>query len=150
MTGTGRWVYAYTPRRRPRIAVIAAVVVLIIHAVFASLLTISDTGLSNIGAADKIALMLIGWVIALAIMLITRSRVRVGPEGVGVRNLWGERIFPWARVVGLTYPDKGLSARLLLPDDEHVPVLAIAASDGERAVEAMSRFREIESRYRTG
>ena len=84
----------------------------------------------------------------MAVLLFTRARLRVGPAGVGVRNLVGERVFEWDRVQGMTYPDKGFSARLLLPADEHVPVLAVQAWDSDRAVAAMTAFRELEERYR--
>ncbi|WP_124711099.1 PH domain-containing protein [Gordonia insulae] len=131
----------------PRIAVAAAAVVLAIHITFAALLTISDTGV-HVGGADQFGLALIGLVEAAAILLFTQPRLRVGPAGVGVRNLVGERVFEWDRVYGLTYPDKGLAARLLLPADEHVPVLAVQAWDSDRAVAAMTGFRELEERYR--
>ncbi|MFW0784957.1 PH domain-containing protein [Gordonia sp. CPCC 206044] len=130
----------------PRVAIVVAVVVLAIHITFAGLLTISDTGV-HVGGSDQIGLALIGLVEAGAILLFTRARLRVGPDGVGVRNLVGERLFEWDRVQGLTYPDKGFSARLLLPADEHVPVLAVQAWDSDRAVAAMTEFRELEERY---
>ncbi|MAU80740.1 MAG: hypothetical protein CME34_02475 [Gordonia sp.] len=140
------WDLIYRPRRMPRIAIAAAAVVLAIHIVFAALLTISDTGV-NIGGSDQLGLALIGVVEAAAILLFTQPRLRVGPSGVAVRNLVGERLFGWDRVRGMTYPDKGFSARLLLPDDEHVPVLAVQAADADRAVSAMNSFRELAERY---
>ncbi|MDL9947495.1 PH domain-containing protein [Gordonia sp. ABSL11-1] len=132
----------------PRVAVVAAIVVLAIHVTFGALLTISDTGARNIGLSDQLAIGLIGVIITGAVLLLTRARLRVGPTGVGVRNLVGERVFEWDRVQGMTYPDKGFSARLLLPADEHVPVLAVQAWDSDRAVAAMTAFRELEERYR--
>ncbi|GAB90233.1 hypothetical protein GORHZ_090_00120 [Gordonia rhizosphera NBRC 16068] len=141
------WDLEYRPRRMPRIAIAAAVVVLAIHITFAALLTISDTGV-HVGGVDQIGLALIGLVEAGAILLFTRPRLRVGAAGVEVRNLVGDRLFSWDRVAGLAYPEKGFSARLLLPDDEHVPVLAVQAWDADRAVAAMSSFRELDERYR--
>lgn len=142
------WDLVYRPRRMPRVAVVAAIVVLAIHVTFGALLTISDTGARNIGLSDQLAIGLIGVIITGAVLLLTRARLRVGPTGVGVRNLVGERVFEWDRVQGMTYPDKGFSARLLLPADEHVPVLAVQAWDSDRAVAAMTAFRELEERYR--
>ncbi len=142
------WDLVYRPRRMPRVAVVAAIVVLAIHVTFGALLTISDTGARNIGLSDQLAIGLIGVIITGAVLLFTRARLRVGPAGVGVRNLVGERVFEWDRVEGMTYPDKGFSARLLLPADEHVPVLAVQAWDSDRAVAAMTAFRELEERYR--
>ncbi|MCH5643509.1 MULTISPECIES: PH domain-containing protein [unclassified Gordonia (in: high G+C Gram-positive bacteria)] len=131
----------------PRFAIAAAVVVLAIHITFGILLTISDTGPRNIGTADQAAIILIGILICGAILLLTRPRLRVGRAGIGVRNLVGERLFGWDDVVGLTYPERGFGAQLELPADEHIPVLAVQAGDGDRAVEAMNRYRELEERY---
>ncbi|MFW0794614.1 PH domain-containing protein [Gordonia sp. CPCC 205515] len=144
------WDLEYRPRRLRRLAVIAAVVVLAIHITFGALLTISDTGPQNIGLGDQFAIILIGIVEAAAILLFTRPRLRVGASGVSVRNLVSERLFGWDGVEGLTYPDKGWSAWLLLPADEHVPVLAVQAWDADRAVTAMNDFRELEERYGSG
>lgn len=142
-----QWDLEYRPRRLRRIAVIAAVVVLAIHITFGVLLTISDTGPKNIGLGDQLAIMLIGALEAGAILLFTRPRLRVGSMGVSVRNLVSDRLFDWVEVQGLTYPDKGWSAWLLLPADEHVPVLAVQATDADRAVTAMNDFRALEERY---
>jgi hypothetical protein len=147
-SGDEVWDLVYRPHRMPMYAVAAAVVVLIIHIVFGVLLTISDTGPRNIGTSDQAAIVIIGVVICGAILLFTRPRLRVGPAGVAVRNLATERVFDWDTVVGLTYPDRGFGAQLELPADEHVPVLAVQAGDGDRAVEAMNRYRELEERYR--
>lgn len=145
---TAVWDLEYRPRRLQRIAVITAAVVLAIHITFGILLTISNTGPQNIGLDDQLSIIFIGVLISGAILLFTRPRLRVGPSGVAVRNLVGERLFGWDRVQGLTYPDKGWSAWLLLPADEHIPVLAVQAGDGERAVDAMNAFRELDERYR--
>jgi len=142
------WELEYRPGKLRLYAVIAAVVVLAIHIVFGALLTISDTGVRNVGALDQLSIMLIGVVIAGAILLFTRPRIRVGPAGVSVRNLVTERLFEWDRVRGLSYPESGSSARLELPDDEYIPVLAVRASDGDRAVAAMDRFRDLDAEYR--
>ncbi|WAC55328.1 PH domain-containing protein [Gordonia sp. SL306] len=144
---TVEWDLDYRPHRMPRVAIVAAAVVLAIHITFAALLTISDTGV-HVGGADQFGLALIGLVEAGLILLFTQPRLRVGPAGVAIRNLLGERVFEWDRVRGMTYPDKGFSARLLLPADEHVPVLAVQAWDSDRAVDAMTRFRELAEQYR--
>ncbi|MEO9328540.1 PH domain-containing protein [Gordonia aurantiaca] len=138
----------YRPRKLPRYAIAAAVVVMAIHIVFGLLLTIEDVGVRNLGASDQAAIICIGVLISGCILLLTRPRLRVGPRGVEVRNLVPSRLFPWEQVLGLTYPEKGFGAWLLFPSDEHITVLAVQAGDGPRAVEAMARFRELEERYR--
>ncbi|MGC4932400.1 PH domain-containing protein [Gordonia sp. DT30] len=142
------WDLDYRSRRLVIIAVAVAVVVLIIHVTFGLLLTISNTGPDNIGWSDQAAIIALGVVIAGAVMLLTRPRLRVGARGVAVRNLATERFFTWDEVRGLSYPDKGFGGQLELPHDEHIPVLAVQAADGERAIEAMERYRQIEQRHR--
>ncbi len=138
--------YSYRPRWMPRVAVLAAIIALAIHVTFGALLTISNTG-PDVGLPDQLAIAFIGVLVAGAILLFTRARLRVGPSGVGVRNLVSERIFGWDEVRGLAYPEGKFCARLLLPSDEHIPVLAVQARDRDRAVIAMERFRELESEF---
>ncbi|MGV9711192.1 PH domain-containing protein [Gordonia sp. NPDC003424] len=144
-----QWDLEYRPRRLRRLAVAVAVVIIAIHITFGALLTIADTGPKNIGLDDQLAIALIGTLEAGAVLLLTRARLRAGAAGVAVRNLGSDRLFTWDRVEGLAYPEKGWSAWLLLPADEHIPVVAVQAWDGDRAVSAMTRFRELEQRYRT-
>lgn len=140
------WTYDYRPRWMPRVAVGAAVVVVIVHVVFGALLTISNTG-PDVGLSDQIGVALIGIVEGCAIGLFTRARLRLGPQGIGVRNLVSERVFGWDEIEGLVYPEGKFCARLLLPADEHIPVLAIQARDGDRAVAAMEQFRTLREQH---
>ena len=55
---------------------------------------------------------------------------------------------PWSEVVGVTFPGGARWARVDLPDDEYIPVMAIQAVDKERAVEAMGNVRGLLTRYR--
>jgi hypothetical protein len=145
-TGAEVWDYTYHPQWLRRTGLWVAGVVIAIHLVFGLLLDISYTGV-GVEWSDKIGLIAIGLVIAGAVLLVFRTRLRVGPDGVGVRTLVGERVFTWDVVRGLEYPDKGFAARLLLPSDEHVPVLAVQSRDGDRAVDAMETFRELYTKY---
>lgn len=142
----GDWELVYRPRAVVRLVLIAMAVVLVIHVVFGLLLNFSYTGV-NVGWLDKLSLILIGLIICGALWLFTRSRLRAGPRGVEVRNLVGERLYDWDSVVGLAYPEKSPWARLLFAHDEHIPVLAVQARDGDAAVEAMRAFRELQDRY---
>ncbi len=153
------WDLVYRPHRLRVWSCVAAAIVLLIHAVFAYLLTKSqitlfghtftfgDNGVRNVGSADQWAILLIGVVVVGGILLLTQPRVRVGERGVAVRNLIGERLFGWDEITGITYPDSGMCARLEFPDDEHIPILAIRAGDGERAITAMERVRDLHQHY---
>ena len=144
--GTGDWDYVYHPRWMKRAALVAIAIVMIIHVTFGLLLDISYTGV-NVDWADKLSLIGVGVLISAVILYLTRARVRVGPQGVGVLNLVSERVFGWDEVIGLEYPEKGTWARLVFPNDEHIPVMAIQARDGDLAVEAMNRIRDLGAHY---
>jgi hypothetical protein len=65
-----------------------------------------------------------------------------------VRNLLTFRVIPWSDLVGVSFPVGARWARVDLPDDEYVPVMAIQAVDKGRAVEAMDGLRALLVRYR--
>ncbi|MFZ2510578.1 MAG: PH domain-containing protein [Gordonia sp. (in: high G+C Gram-positive bacteria)] len=142
-----KWDLIYRPKQINKLVAGAIVIVIVIHLTFGLLLSYSYTGV-NIGWGDKLALITIGFVISGALLLFTRSRLRVGPEGVGVQNLMSERFYEWEAVRGMGYPEKAQWARLLFDSDEHIPVMAVQARDGADAVAAMRRFRELQAKYR--
>ena len=98
--------------------------------------------------ADQVALALLGLVLAGAVLLLARPRLRVGPAGLSVRNLLGDRLIPWSEAVGVSFPVGSRWARVDLPDDEYVPVMAIQAVDKDRAVDAMDTVRRLLKVYR--
>jgi hypothetical protein len=111
------------------------------------LLKIGSTGVV-FQTADQVAMGLLGVLLAGLVLLLTRPRLRVGSAGLSVRNLLGDKLVPWSDVVGVSFPVGGRWARIDLPDDEYIPVMAIQAVDRERAVDAMNRVREQLARYR--
>lgn len=74
--------------------------------------------------------------------------MRVGPAGIAVRNVVVERVVPWDEVVGVSFPEGSRWARVDIADFEYVPVVAIQAVDGERAVQAMETLRALTATYR--
>jgi hypothetical protein len=82
------------------------------------------------------------------LLLFARPRLRVGPAGLSVRNLVGDRLVRWSEVVGVSFPAGRRWARIDLPDDEYIPLMAIQAVDKERAVDAMDTVRSLLARYR--
>ncbi len=89
-----------------------------------------------------------GLVVAGALLLFARPTLRVGAAGLSVRNLLGYRLIPWSEVVGVSFPAGSRWARIDLPDDEYVPLMAIQAVDKDRAVQAMDTVRSLLARYR--
>jgi hypothetical protein len=141
------WDLEVRPHLTPYFAYGAAGVILAVHVAVGVLLKISSTGVI-FQTADQVAIALLGAVIACAVLLFARPRLRVGTTGISVRNLLGERLIPWSEVVDVSFPRGARWARVDLPDDEYIPAMAIQAVDKERAVEAMNNVRELVVRYR--
>jgi hypothetical protein len=141
------WDLEVRPHLTPYFAYGAAAVILAAHIAVGALLKISSTGVI-FQTADQVAIALLGVVIAGVVLLFARPRLRIGAPGVAVRNLLGYKLIPWSDIVGVSFPRGARWARVDLPDDEYVPVLAIQAVDKERAVDAMDSVRDLLSRYR--
>ena len=141
------WDVEIRPHLTPYFAYAAAALILAAHIAVGVLLKISSTGVI-FQTADQVAIALLGVVIASAVLLFARPRLRVGAPGVSVRNLVGDRLIPWSDVVDVSFPLGARWARVDLPDDEYIPAMAIQAVDKERAVEAMDNVRELLVRYR--
>ncbi|NLU81235.1 PH domain-containing protein [Rhodococcus sp. HNM0569] len=140
------WETVAQPHKTGRYAVLVAAVLAVVHIVLALLLGGDGTGV-YFRAADQFALAGIGLVLALAVLTLARPRLKVSERGVMVRNPFTERVFTWSDVRGLGFPDGAAWARIELPDDEYMSVLALQANDRERAVESVRRFRAAQARF---
>ncbi|NUS44304.1 MAG: PH domain-containing protein [Mycobacteriaceae bacterium] len=140
------WELDVRPVRSARIAVAAAAVLLTTFTVGGIWLRHSSTGVTFY-ASDQIAMIVLGVVLAGAALLFTRPRLKAGAAGVVVRNLFGDKAIPWDLVRGLSFPDRKAWARIELPADEYVPVLALRASDKSHAADAVERFRALAARH---
>jgi hypothetical protein len=130
------------PRRVRLITGIVAAVLVALFTVVAVLLKQSNTGV-NFHTSDQIAMVGIGLFLGVAVMWLAWPRVRADTDGVEVRNLFGSRRFSWKMIERLSFPDGAWWARLELPADEYVPMLAVQALDRERAVAAMRELRRL-------
>lgn len=141
------WDVELRSRRTPFFAYGAAFLIATAHIVVGLLLKIRSSGVI-FQTADQVAIAVLGLIIASAVLLFTRPRLRVGAAGLSVRNFLGEKVIPWAGVVNVSFPAGSRWARVELPDDEHIPLMAIQAVDKERAVQAMDTVRSLLARYR--
>jgi Bacterial PH domain len=141
------WDAQIRPRLTPYCAYVAAFVIAAAHIVVGLLLKIKSSGVV-FQTADQVAIAGLGLVIAGLVLLFARPRLRVGAAGLSVRNLLGDRLVPWSDVVGVSFPAGARWARIDLPDDEYIPLIAIQAVDKDRAVEAMDAVRTLLARYR--
>jgi hypothetical protein len=124
------------------VAWICAAAILALFVALAVVLRSSDTGV-YFRLADQVAMVVIGAFLAGGILLLALPRVRADARGIEVRNVATTRYLPWELVAGVSFPDGASWARLDLPDDEYLPVLAIQAVDGQRAVDAIRRVRAL-------
>ncbi|WP_299558821.1 PH domain-containing protein [uncultured Mycolicibacterium sp.] len=142
-----RWDVEIRPHRTPVYAWIIAVVLAATGVVLGLLLKIRSTGVV-FQTADQIAFGLLGVLMGAAVLLLTRPRLRIGPDGLLVRNILGDKLIPWDDVVDVWFPPGARWARVELPADEYIPLMAIQSVDKERAIEAMDRVRAELDRYR--
>jgi hypothetical protein len=142
-----QWDIEVRPHLTPYFAYGAAFLIAAAHIAVGVLLKIGTSGVI-FQTADQVAIALLGLVIAGAVLLFARPRLRVGAPGVAVRNLFGYRLIGWPDVVDVSFPRGARWARVDLPDDEYVPVMAIQAVDKDRAVDAMDSVRALLARYR--
>jgi hypothetical protein len=141
------WDAEVRPHLTPYFAYAAAFIIAAAHIVVGLLLRIKSSGVI-FQTADQVAMAGLGLVIAGSVLLLTRPRLRVGAIGLSVRNVVGDRLVPWSDVVGVSFPDGARWARIDLPDDEYIPLMAIQAIDKDRAVDAMDTVRMLLRRYR--
>jgi Bacterial PH domain len=134
------------PRKARRVAVASAVVLVGVFAVVGVLLRRTPTGV-YFQLSDQVAMVLLGLLLAGAALLFARPRVRAGADGVEVRNLLGSRTLSWELVLRVSFPDGAPWARLELPDDEYIAVMAIQSADGRHAVQAIRALRALHAEH---
>lgn len=144
---TGTWDLEVRPQRVKYVAYAAAFVIIVVHITVGALLKMGATGVI-FQTSDQVSMALLGLILAGAVLLPTRSRLRVGPSGIVVRNVLSDKTIAWPDVVGVSFPLGARWARVDLPDDEYVPIMAIQTVDKTRAVDAMDRLRELVVKYR--
>lgn len=144
--GAPRWELVAGPRRIKIVAWSLAAMIVVVFGLLGLVLGKEDTGV-YFRVVDQVAVLLIGVLMALALLLFTRPRLRAGAEGVAVRNLFSEKVVEWDLVLDLSFPEGAAWARLELPDDEYAPVLAIQIYDKAHAVDAVRDFRVIQAKY---
>ena len=147
MTGPQGYDLEVKPHLTPYFAYGAAFLIAAAHITVGFLLKIRSSGVI-FQTADQVAIGLLGVIIACLVLLFARPRLRVGPDGLSVRNLLAYRLIPWSDVVDVSFPLGARWARVDLPDDEYVPLMAIQSVDKERAVDAMDAVRGLMLRYR--
>jgi hypothetical protein len=129
------------PRRLVIVCRAAAIGVVLVFGVLSAVLPKGSVAGRQFGPIDQVLFFFTGLLLAVAVLALTRPRVRADSQGVRVRNVLGERFFPWGVVVGVHLPDGASWAQLELHDDQVVALLAIQANDGELAQRGVAQLQ---------
>ena len=135
------------PIRLRRVATAVAVLVTVTFAVIAVLLGDTSSEGVSFGVGDQVAMVLLGLFIAAGIMLLARPSLVADERGLHVRNIFVSHDVPWEVVREVAFRDGSPWATLELADDDQLALLAVQASDGERAVATVRALRALQARH---
>jgi len=141
------------PRRIRRVCSVVAPVVVVVFAVLATALRgpfSSGPNAGVFGPGDQVAMVILGILLAGAILLFTRPRVLADAQHIEVRNVIGEHSVPWAVVRKIVFERGNPWVSLELEDDDMLSVMAVQANDKEHAVAAVRTLRALHAAARTG
>jgi hypothetical protein len=119
------------PKKIRRVAWACAVGLVVVFTVVGLLLGNTPTGVI-FRTSDQVAMILLGFLLAGGVLLLTRPRVTADASGVDVRNVVTSHHFDWNDVLSVS-----------LPDDEYISVMAVQAVDREYAVSSVRALREL-------
>ena len=128
------------PRRLARVCWAATALVLL---VFTGLALVLPEGGQQVSVGDQVSFFLVGVLLAVGLVAFTRFRVRADATGIWVRNVLGERYFPWQVCVAVHLPEGASWAQLELHDDETVALLALQANDGDATIDSVLALRQL-------
>jgi hypothetical protein len=126
-----------------------AALVIVVMVVVGLLLTSSSTGSVSFHTSDQVAMIVLGVLLGAGILALGRPRVDADASGVRVRNILGSHRLPWDLVRSVRFDRSSAWATLLLANGDELAVLAVQASDKERAVAAVEGLRALLATYRT-
>jgi len=132
------------PVRSARIAVLAAVVVLLVFGIAAAILRSTYDDGVGYTVADQVGIAGTGLLAALGVLSLTRPRLRADARGVDCRGFFGGyRHVDWELVTRVEFPSKARFARLVLPGEELITLYAVQRGDRERSVLVMQGLRAL-------
>lgn len=138
------------PVRLTRVCWAVAGLVMVVFVAVAIGLGTATTGDAAFRLGDQIAMVVLGGLIATAVLGFTRPRVHADLDGVRIRNVLGEKLVPWQVVRAVRLDDGAPWASLDLQDDDTLALFAIQSNDGDRAVEAVLGMRSLLAASREG
>ena len=142
MVSAGVDIVTIRPVKIRRVCWILAPVVVVFFVIIGVLLsgTVGQQG-GVFQASDQVAMGVMGLLAAGGILLFTRPKVVLSPEGIAIRNVIGGYNLPWSVVSDVKFGKGSPWATLELADGDIVAMMAIQATDKEHAVEAIRTVR---------
>jgi hypothetical protein len=136
------------PRRLRLITWLAAAGLVLAMTVVAVLLKSSTTGVVAFRTADQVAMIGLGLAMGAGVLFLGRPRVDADAERIRVRNIVAAQELPWSAVHSVRFDRNSPWATLLLTNGDEVAVLAVQASDGQRALTAVRGLRALLAAHR--
>ena len=99
--------------------------------------------------SDQVAMVVLGLFIGAGILSLGRPRLDADASGIRVRNVLTTTV-PWSAVYAIRFDRHSPWAALLLVNEDELPLLALQAADGERAVIAVQGLRALLEASRAG
>ncbi|HSP61079.1 MAG TPA: PH domain-containing protein [Ornithinimicrobium sp.] len=131
-----------------RVSALASIVVFGLVALLSPMPLGSDPSLTVL---NRVAVALIGVVMAVFLWRYAVLRAEPGPAGLRVVNLFSTTEVEWAQILRVGFSGGASWAVLELTDTEELPVMAIQRADGEHARREASRLAAlVEHHHRTG
>ncbi|KOV85023.1 PH domain-containing protein [Nocardia sp. NRRL S-836] len=130
------------PKKIRKVAWACAVGLVVAFTVVGLLLGNTPTGVI-FRTSDQVAMILLGFLLAGGVLLLTRPRVSADATGIEIRNVVTSHRFEWTDVLSISFPDGASWARLELPEDEYISIMAVQAVDREYAVKSVRALREL-------
>ncbi len=139
------------PRRVRRVCWVLAPAVVVFFAVLGALLRgpVNEGPTAGVfQTSDQVAMVILGFLGAGAILLFTRPRVIADADRIHVRNVIGSHDLPWAVVRRIVFERGNPWVSLELADDDTLAVMAVQATDKDHAVAAVRSLRALHTAHR--
>lgn len=132
----------YVPCRLRLACRLLAVVILMVFVVGAVTLPDAPRG-ARTGVGDEVAVALLGVLLAAGVLFLSRPVVAADETHLYVRNIIGSHCLPWSAVLAVRLDEGAHWARLDLPDDEYLAVMALQLMDKQYAVHGVLELRRL-------
>lgn len=134
----------FRPRKARWVSGVLAPLVVVFFVVLGTLLSGSTgAGAGVFQRSDRVAMVVLGLLVAAGILLFARPVVTADRTRVRIKNMIGGYDLPWSVVRSVRFERGSPWASLELEDDDVVAVMAIQATDKAYAVDGVQVLRSL-------